>query len=70
VDCDAGKDPNKYRPAIRQALDDIDRIEQTLKGRGELPWSAQELLENELDVALPDARSKQVVEHRGKSYER
>ena len=69
-DLDSGADPNKYRPAIRQAMDDIDRIELKLKERGELPWSAHELLENELDHAHPAARSKEVVEHRGRSYER
>jgi hypothetical protein len=67
---DQGNDPDKYCPAIHQALEDIDRIERKLKERGELPWSAHELLEDELDHAYPDARSKQVVELKGKSYER
>jgi hypothetical protein len=69
-DCDGGKDPNKYRPAIHAALHDVEVIERALKERGELPWSAQELLENELDHIYPDARSKEVVEHYGKRYER
>lgn len=55
---------------MRAAMHDVECIERALKELGELPWSAQELLEQELDKAHPDVRSKQVVEHRGKSYQR
>jgi hypothetical protein len=69
-DRDSGSNPDKYRPAIHAAMRDIERIERALKEHGTLPWTAQELLEQELDDTYPDARSKQVVGHRGKSYER
>jgi hypothetical protein len=69
-DRDQGNNPEKYRPSIRKAMDDVARIHRELKERGELPWSAQEVLEHDLDTIYPDARSTEIVEHRGKRYER
>jgi hypothetical protein len=65
-----GNNPGKYRSDIRAAARAVERIHRTLNELGVLPWSAHDLLENELDKAYPNARSNQVVEHRGKSYER
>ena len=62
--------PNKYRPAVHLAMDELERVSLKLKECGDLPWTAQELLEHALDKAFPDARNQQVVEHGGKRYER
>jgi hypothetical protein len=69
-DRDAMGNHNKYRPVIHAALLDVERIELKLKERGELPWTAEEILAHHLDRAYPDAMNKQVIEHQGKRYER
>jgi hypothetical protein len=43
-------------------------LEGALKEHSMFPWAAQELLKQEPDHARSDARSKQIVERKGKSY--
>jgi len=66
----SGNNPDKYRSDIHAAARECERVERALKENGALAWSTQELLENGLDKALPDARNKQVVEYRGNRYQR
>jgi hypothetical protein len=64
----SGNNPEKYRSAIRSANARVRVIEAKLKATGEVPQTPKEELEAALDAAFPKARSKQVVEFRGKRY--
>ena len=66
----SGNNPDKYRAQIRDAGTRVRTIERHLKEAGVIPMTDAELLERELDATFPDAQSKQVVEHKGKRYQR
>ncbi|MCA1494947.1 hypothetical protein I6F11_29405 [Ensifer sp. NBAIM29] len=64
----SGNNPNKYRADINAARQRVRELEDDLKAAGALPRSAQEQLESELDRAFPNAKSKEIVEYRGRKY--
>ena len=66
----SGNNPNKYQADIKAARQKVRMIEDDLKARGVLPLTEQEQLEKELDEAFPNAQSRQIVEYRGKRYQR
>ena len=66
----SGNNPDKYQADIKAARRKIREIERSLKGAGVLPKTAQEMLEDELDQAFPDATSNSIVEYKGKKYQR
>jgi hypothetical protein len=63
-----GNNPDKYRASIADARVAVHTIESELKNRGLLPRSAKEELEHRLNLAFPNAGSKQVVDFKGKRY--
>lgn len=66
----SGNNPNKYEADIKSARRTVRLIENSLKASGQIPLTVQEQLEKDLDAAFPDAKSKQVVEFRGRKYQR
>jgi len=48
----------------------VREIESPLKESGALPKTEHEKLESELDRLFPNARSKEIVEHEGRRYQR
>lgn len=67
---DSSNNPNKYQSQIKAASRKVRHIEAALKDAGVIPLTDHEKLERELDAAFPNARSKEVVEHKGKKYQR
>jgi hypothetical protein len=65
-----GNNPNKYHSDIGVARRNVSAIESSLKVNGTIPLSDAELLEKELDTAFPNAKSKQVVEYKGRTFQR
>lgn len=65
-----GNNPNKGQADIKAACRQVRAIEQHLKRSGVIPLTEREKVEAELDRAFPNARSKQVVEHNGRRYQR
>ncbi|MGL4967648.1 MAG: hypothetical protein ACRC67_40905 [Inquilinus sp.] len=65
---DRSNNPDKYRSDIKRARLRVEHIVLDLKSRGLMPKSPQELLNAELDRLFPRARSRDVVEHDGKTY--
>lgn len=65
-----GNNPNKYRASIADAQARVATIEASLKASGEIPLTDHEVLERDLDRAFPEARSREIVEHEGKRYQR
>ena len=70
IDRTTGHTPNKYQSDIKSARRHVRVIEDALKANGTIPLSEKEKLEKELDVAFPEARSKQVVEYDGRRFQR
>jgi hypothetical protein len=66
----SGNNTNKYRASINAARAKVRAIGAELKAAGLLQRTPQEELEQQLDLAFPNARSKQVVEFKGKRYVR
>lgn len=66
----SGNNPDKYQADIKAAARKVRAIEQALKDQGVLPLTEKEVLEKKLDAEFPDARSKEVVEYKGKKYRR
>lgn len=66
----SGNNPDKYQSDIKIARAKLRAIEQDLKSRGLLVMNDKEKLEAELDKQFPEAKSKQIVEYKGKSYQR
>lgn len=67
---DSSNNPNKYQADITEAFIRVNEIEEHLKKTGEIPMSDIELLRAELDAKYPDAKSKDVVEHDGRRFQR
>ena len=66
----SGNNPNKFQSERRAAQAKVEIIEAHLKVTGAIPRTDHEILEQELDRLYPDAKSKEIVEHRGVRYER
>lgn len=66
----SGNNPNKYQSDIRAIRRQVRMITDALKFAGVLPLTEKEQLEKELDSEFPSAKSKQIVEHRGRKYQR
>lgn len=64
----SGNNPNKYYSQLSGARSKVRIIEGSLKSQGVIPLSDKEILEKELNIKFPNARSKQVVEFEGKKY--
>ena len=63
-----GNNPDKYQANIKAAARKVREIEQYLKDIGVLELTEKEKLEKELDWAFPNAKSKEIVEYKGKKY--
>lgn len=66
----SGNNPNKYQSDIKAARRKVRMIQDSLKGAGVLPLTKDQQLEETLDNAFPDARSKQIVEYNGRRFQR
>lgn len=66
----SGNNPDKYQSEIKHARAKLREIEEDLKSSGLLVMNEKEKLEAELDDQFPKATSKQIVEYKGKSYQR
>jgi hypothetical protein len=65
--------PNRGRAGLQHARLTLSVIVSDLQARGILPKpepTAKQLLEKALDTALPNAQSREEVEHEGKRYRR
>ena len=65
-----GNNPDKYQAGIKRARQHLRRTENYLKSQGVLEMTDHERLEAELDKNFPGAKSKQIVDFRGKRYRR
>ncbi len=61
---------NPLDAEAKAAAEKVRHIEEDLRRRGLLPFTAHELLEESLDQRYPDAQSKEVVLYNGKRYRR
>lgn len=66
----SGNNPNKYQSDIKAARRHVRAIEESLKAAGLVQLSDTDLIEKELDVTFPNAASKQVVEFKGRRFQR
>jgi hypothetical protein len=66
----SSNNPDKHMGRIRVARRRLREVEDALKASGQLPLSDKEQLEARLDLAFPNARSKEIVEFEGKKYQR
>lgn len=62
--------PDYGQADIRSAAREVRAITESLKADGILPLTEKEKLYAELDKLFPNARSKEVVEFRGKRFQR
>lgn len=70
IDNHRANNPDYGRADLRAAQRHLRIIVDDLKARGILPKSAKEILEGELSARFPKAKSREVVEHKGKRYMR
>jgi len=61
---------NPLDAEAKAAAERVRNIEEELKRRGLLPFTAHALLEDSLDQRYPDAQSQEVVLYNGKRYQR
>jgi len=66
----SGNNPDKCQSEIKHARTKLREIEEDLKSSGLLVMNEKEELEAELDKRFPNAKSKEVVEFKGKNYQR
>jgi len=66
----SGNNPDKYQADIKSASRTVRQIENSLKALGQIPLSEHEELERDLNAAFPNAESNQIVEFRGRKYQR
>ena len=66
----SGNNPNKYQSEIKRARREFRRIEECLKDKGILERTEKEQLEIELDKLFPNVQSKEIVEYKGRKYQR
>lgn len=65
-----GNNPDFGQADIRAARRKVEFITDELKAAGVLLLTDQEKLQAELDKRFPNARSREIVEHNGKRYQR
>jgi len=65
---DSSNNPDKYKAECKAARRQVREIEAALKATGEIASTENEVLERELDEAFPNAKSKEIVEYKGKRY--
>lgn len=65
-----GNNPNKYQASIADARAEVHRLETLCKEQGLIELSEEEVLWARIDVAFPDAPSRQIVEFEGVCYQR
>ncbi len=63
-----GNNPDKHGSELREAREALAAIETDLKRRELLPMTEIERLHAALDLAFPDARSREVVIYEGTRY--
>ena len=66
----SGNNPNKHDSSRNAAQAKVEVIEHYLKEAGVIPFSDQELLEREIDILFPDAKSKEIIDFKGSRYQR
>jgi hypothetical protein len=66
---DRSNNPNKYEAQRRDAEAKVRKIEETLKRQGLIPKTDADLLNEELDLLYPNAKSRTVVTHNGQRYQ-
>jgi hypothetical protein len=64
----SGNNPDKYRASIQDAQVRVHEITSVLKAAGTLPRTANEERDHQLDLAFPNAKSREVVLWQGKKY--
>lgn len=64
----SGNNPNKFRADIERAKTHLASVECALKEAGVLQRSPSEVRDAELDLAFPDAQSKEVVTWQGRQF--
>jgi hypothetical protein len=72
VDNYDGNNPNRGRSDLRHASDHLTLVTLYLRAQGDLPKpepTPKQRLEQALDAAFPQARSKDIVEYEGKRYQ-
>jgi hypothetical protein len=72
VDIFDSNNPNRGQSDLRRAGDHLTRVTLYLQAQGDLPKpepTRQDNLEQALDAAFPQARSKDMVEYEGKRYQ-
>lgn len=65
---DSSNNPNKYRSDIEIASSDVRLIRYELINAGLIEMTEKEKLQADLDKLYPNAKSKSVVEYKGKKY--
>ena len=65
----SGNNPNKFQSNIKSARSKVRIITESLKSDGKIERSDKEKLEQALNQAYPNARSKQEVEFEGERYQ-
>jgi hypothetical protein len=66
----SGNNPDKYRASIQDAQEKVHEISVALKAAGSLPRTADEERDHQLDLAFPNAQSREVVSWHGKKFMR
>ncbi len=64
-----GNNPNSFDASIKEASRKVRTITAQLKKNGVLALTEYELLEQKLDVAFPKAKSREIVEFEGQTYQ-
>lgn len=66
----SGNNPNKFQADIKAARSKVRIIERRLKLTAVIPFTDEEMVEQQLDRTFPKAKSKEVVIFEGKRYRR
>lgn len=66
----SGNNPNKYQSDIKAARRHVRVVEETLKATGLVQLSDTDFIEKKFDVAFPNAAGKQLVEFKGRRFQR
>lgn len=67
---DSSNNPNKYESDRKSKAREVLLIEGQLKTYGVIEMTDEEKLTKQLDELFPDARSKQIITHNGKKYQK
>ncbi|TCL38078.1 hypothetical protein EV210_10444 [Anaerospora hongkongensis] len=66
----SGNNPNKHHTSISMAREEVSRITYCLKLQGDISKTEQEILEDKLNRAFPNAQSKLVINFEEAKYQR